>query len=357
MDGSGWSWLLGDTLQKPNMRHLKGKTVIVTGAGGSIGSEIVRKLEDSLAKTIVLVDSAEHALYQVVRSLKNPKSPRVAPLIADIRHPAALDAVWAKYPPDCVLHAAALKHVPMLETGHNFIEAVRTNLTGTHNVLEATKKHARAGKIPKAIIISTDKAVNPSSTMGLTKRLGELMAHTHNGAQVSVTVVRFGNVFGSSGSAVPLFKEQIKNGGPITITDTRMTRYMMTISNAVYLVLQSTAFTRSNLCVLDMGDPIKIVDLAKVLARLNGREPGLDIDMTVIGIRPGEKLHEELFTDGEKELIRETRGMFELTVNPPDQKQYLLLHTLMTEADNRNVSKAEETALKLVPEFTGKVGI
>lgn len=357
MGGSGWSWLLGDTLTRPEVKHLNGRVVLVTGAGGSIGSEIIRKLEKTNCGRIVMVDSSEHALYQAVRSLKKPKSNRIVPLIADVRHPLALDAVWSKYTPDYVLHAAALKHVPMLETGHNFIEAVRTNVTGTRNVLEATRKHAKAGRTPRVVVISTDKAVNPSSTMGLTKKLGEQVAHLYNTDALSVSVVRFGNVFGSSGSAVPLFKEQIKNGGPVTITDPRMTRYMMTLSNAVYLVLQSTGETDHNLCVLDMGEPIKIVDLAKVLIRLDGKEPGMDIRMSEIGIRPGEKLHEELFTEEEAKGVSSAKGMFRLTVKCPTQQHYLLLQTLMTAADERKVETAAEIALELVPEFSGKVGV
>jgi FlaA1/EpsC-like NDP-sugar epimerase len=270
--------------------------VLVTGAGGSIGSEICRQVARLGAGELVLLGNGENSIFDIHNELlvKHPGL-RVVPVVADIRNAARLLRIFRTFRPDAVFHAAAHKHVPLME--QNPEEAVTNNVLGTRNMLEAVE----AAGVSHFVLISTDKAVNPANTMGTTKLLAEALVHdaaVRTGA--CYVSVRFGNVLASRGSVVPLFQQQIRAGGPVTVTHPDMTRYFMTIPEAVQLVLQAAAMgTGGETFVLDMGQPVKILDLAKDLIKLTGLELGQDIEITFSGLRPGEKLNEELFAGAE----------------------------------------------------------
>ncbi len=292
-----------------------GKRVLVTGAGGSIGSEIVKQVLGLGAAHVTLLDHSELALYEIDRALREslPGSD-TKPVLCSIRSPERLEAVFVAQRPDVVFHAAALKHVPMVEL--NPSESVLTNVRGTQYVIDA----AKAAHVKQLVLISSDKAVAPSSLMGATKRLAEHLIRTQISDTHQACVVRFGNVLGSTGSVVPLFKSQIERGGPITLTDAKAERYFMTISEAVMLVLTAamanagTPDHKSGLYILEMGQPIKIRDLAERLISLYGLKPGEDIEITYTGLREGEKITEALVDDNEvrRPLLP---GLFEV-VNP-----------------------------------------
>lgn len=273
-------------------RYLGHARVLVTGAGGSIGSELCRQIARFDPASLVLFELSEHNLYQVHRELvlRYPAL-QITPVLGDVRDNLKVESVFAQHTPQVVFHAAAHKHVNMVEL--NADEALRNNVFGTRNVLEASLRH----QVQRFVLISTDKAVDPQSIMGATKRLAELLvqdfARRSQGAFVSV---RFGNVLGSSGSVVPLFKEQIAAGGPVTVTHPEVERYFMTIPEAVSLVIQAAAFGKGGeIFVLDMGEPVRIQDLARDLIRLSGLEPNVDIGIVFTGLKPGEKLSERLF--------------------------------------------------------------
>ncbi|QNN52171.1 polysaccharide biosynthesis protein [Nocardioides mesophilus] len=269
---------------------VQGRRVLVTGAGGSIGSEIARQVARLGAERVALVDHDETHLFDAAAHL--PATTAVQHL-ADIREEAAVRRVFEAERPHIVFHAAAHKHVPLLES--HPVEAVQTNVLGTQTVVEA----ARTSGVEHFVFISTDKAVQPGNVMGATKSLGESIVLQHSGAMTSC-VVRFGNVLGSRGSVVPTFVDQIRRGGPVTITDGRMTRYFMSIPEAVRLVVNAAAMADGGeIFLLDMGKPVHILDLAHRLIRLSGRRPGLDVEIRVTGVRPGEKLYEELHTPAE----------------------------------------------------------
>ncbi|WP_430534784.1 nucleoside-diphosphate sugar epimerase/dehydratase [Listeria rocourtiae] len=275
--------------------NLTGKTVLVTGAGGSIGSEICRQIMDFEPEKILLLGHGEHSIYQIHRELEQLEaSVELLPLIVDIQDIKRLRDVMQTYEPDVIYHAAAHKHVPLME--FNPLEAVKNNVYGTRNVAQVAHEIGAESMV----MVSSDKAVNPPNVMGSTKRIAEMIIQSfHEKSNTKFVAVRFGNVLGSSGSVVPLFKEQIKKGQPITITDKRMTRYFMTIPEAAKLVLQAGSLARGGeIFVLDMGEPVKIVDLAKNLIRLSGLTEK-EIPIIETGIRPGEKLYEELLTTDE----------------------------------------------------------
>lgn len=276
----------------PVDRFLGGKTVMVTGGGGSIGSELCRQIVKHGPKRLVIVDIYENNAYQIQQELlyQYDKQLDLCVEIASIRDSGRVRQLFNHYRPDVVFHAAAHKHVPLMETSPQ--EAVRNNVFGTLNLVRAADETG----VSKFIQISTDKAVNPTSVMGATKRLCEMILQSMNGrSKTSFAAVRFGNVLGSNGSVVPLFKRQIAAGGPVTVTDKRIIRYFMTIAEAAQLVLQAGAMAKQNeLYVLDMGSPVKILTLAENLIRLSGYVPYRDIDIVETGLRPGEKLYEEL---------------------------------------------------------------
>jgi FlaA1/EpsC-like NDP-sugar epimerase len=276
---------------------LRGKRILITGAGGSIGSELARQIAHCHPAALVLLGHGENSIVAAARALgkSHPELP-VYQVIADIRDLDRLRGVFARYRPQVVFHAAAHKHVPLME--ENVEDAVTNNVLGTRNVIQA----ALACGVESLVSISTDKAVNPTNVMGATKYVAELLVkQAAQQSRSNLVVVRFGNVLGSRGSVVPLFKEQIAQGGPVTVTDPQASRYFMTIPEAVQLVLQAAALGKGGeTFVLDMGEPIKIVDLARDLIRLSGMEEGRDIDIVYTGLRPGEKLDEELFAADEK---------------------------------------------------------
>jgi len=278
--------------------YLKGKRVLVTGAGGSIGSELCRQVCRYSPESIILFERAESPLYEIELELKeNFEYISIVPRLADILDTRQLKKVFDDDKPNVVLHAAAYKHVPMLEL-HPW-EALNNNVIGTRNVIEI----AGDSKVEHFVFVSTDKAVRPVNIMGASKRLAELLVQAQNGGGRSETrfmTVRFGNVVGSVGSVVPLFKKQIEKGGPVTVTHPEITRYFMMIPEACQLILQAGSMgVGGEIFILDMGIPIKIADMAEDLIRLSGFEPHVDIDIRYVGLRPGEKLSEELITDGE----------------------------------------------------------
>ena len=274
----------------------------MTGAGGSIGSELCRQIVKFRPKELVMIDINENSLYMLEQEFNRDRTHgRLNPnividsYIASIRDRSAIDSIFAQKRPEVVYHAAAHKHVPLMETRP--MEAVKNNVFGTNNVIQSCIKH----QVSRFIMISTDKAVNPTNVMGATKRMTEmiLQANGNNGV-TKMAAVRFGNVLGSNGSVIPIFKNQIKEGGPVTITDKNIIRYFMTIPEAAQLVLQAGYYAdKGEIFVLDMGEPVKILDLAEKMIRLSGLEPYKDIDIVEIGLRPGEKMFEELRLDGE----------------------------------------------------------
>ncbi|MDB5056405.1 MAG: polysaccharide biosynthesis protein [Bacilli bacterium] len=275
---------------------MKDQVVLITGAGGSIGSEFCRQFAGFKPREMLLLGHGENSIYQIEAELRLMFPQQVVrPIIADIQDISRLENVFYHYRPTLVIHAAAHKHVPLME--ENPIEAVKNNIIGTKNMVELSNKYA----VSRFVMISTDKAVNPSSVMGATKRVAEMIVQTMDIRSSTVfSTVRFGNVLGSRGSVIPLFQKQIERGGPVTITHLDMVRYFMTIPEAVQLVIQANMLAKGGeIFVLDMGKPVRILDLAKDLIRLSGLEPEKDIRIIATGIRPGEKLYEELLTDEE----------------------------------------------------------
>ncbi|HLQ82384.1 MAG TPA: nucleoside-diphosphate sugar epimerase/dehydratase [Pseudogracilibacillus sp.] len=275
---------------------IAGQTVMVTGAGGSIGSEICRQLTQFKPEKLILVGHGEYSIYQIHMELKNIPDIEIIPVIGDVKDKARMRMIVAEHRPSKIYHAAAHKHVPLME--YNPHESVKNNVIGTKNVAEAAAEF----KVKTFVLVSTDKAVNPTNVMGASKRIAEMVVQSMNGqSETNFVAVRFGNVLGSRGSVIPLFKKQIEAGGPVTVTDPEMTRYFMTIPEASRLVIQAGVLARGGeIFVLDMGEPVKIVDLARNLIKLSDHtEDEIKIEFT--GIRPGEKMYEELL--GEEEIL------------------------------------------------------
>lgn len=283
------------------MSYVTDKVVMVTGGGGSIGSELCRQIAARQPKQLIIVDIYENNAYDIQLELKK-KYPdlNLETMIASVRNTKRVDALFERFQPDIVYHAAAHKHVPLMEDSPN--EAVKNNVFGTLNVVKAADKY----NVKRFILISTDKAVNPTNVMGATKRICEMIVQSFNKKSATEFVaVRFGNVLGSNGSVIPLFKKQIKAGGPVTVTHPDIIRYFMTIPEAVSLVLQAGAYAKGGeIFILDMGKPVKIADMARNLIKLSGYEPDVDIKIEYTGLRPGEKLYEELLM--KEEGLQET---------------------------------------------------
>ena len=298
--------------------YLAGKTVLVTGAGGSIGSELCRQIARAEPARIVMVEQGESALFDIERELVDERDfVAGVPVLADVRNRRRLHDVFDRYRPDVVFHAAAYKHVPLMEA--NPLVSVANNVLGTRNVADAAIAHG----VERFVLISTDKALNPYSVYGQTKTLCEWIVGSHGERDEVATkfvAVRFGNVLNSAGSVIPLFRRQIERGGPVTVTDPEMTRFFMTIPEAVALVVQAGAIGgRGRIYVLEMGEPIRILDLARNMIRLSGKEPEVDVPITFIGARPGEKKHEELFAAGERWEPTTHPSIVALDVSPVDR--------------------------------------
>jgi O-antigen biosynthesis protein WbqV len=350
-------------------RLIEGRRVLVTGAGGTIGSELARQLGALAPAELILFDNGEFLLYAIDGELRE-QFPGLAlrPLLGDIRDRLRVDEIMAAERPEIVFHAAALKHVPMVEA--NPVEGVLTNVIGSRNVAEAARAHG-AGLV---VQISTDKAVNPTSVMGATKRIAEAAcqaldlqeAQRRLGSRAGTrfVTVRFGNVLGSTGSVVPLFTRQLAAGGPLTVTDPEVTRFFMTVREAVELVLEASATVGTGgtdgddtgslgkIFVLDMGEPVKIVDLARQMIRLAGLVAERDIKIEYIGLRPGEKLHEELFHDAEAAVPTANPA---LRLAAPRTADYAVLarsiHELEEQARSGNEARVIDLLQRLVPEY------
>ena len=286
---------------------LEDKVVMVTGGGGSIGSELCRQIATCHPRRLIILDIYENNAYDIQQELKRTYGPKLDLYveICSIRDKKRVYQIFEQYHPDVVFHAAAHKHVPLMEDCPD--EAIKNNIFGTYHVVRAAEKYG----VKKFVMISTDKAVNPTNLMGATKRFCEMILQSRRGSSTEFCAVRFGNVLGSNGSVIPLFKRQIANGGPVTITDKRIIRYFMTIPEAAMLVLEAGAMAKqSQIFVLDMGQPVKILTLAENLIRLSGLEPYKDIEIKEIGLRPGEKLYEELLMQSEHLLTTANDKIF-----------------------------------------------
>lgn len=295
---------------KEVLRFLKGKKVLVTGAGGSIGSELCRQISSLDPKELILVDIYENNVYELQQELIRKYNLGLKVLIASVRDKSRMEEIFINYQPEIVFHAAAHKHVPLMEDSP--CEAIKNNVFGTLNMAELSAKY----KVKRFVLISTDKAVNPTNIMGASKRCCEMIVQTLNkSSETEFVAVRFGNVLGSNGSVVPLFKKQIEEGGPVKVTHPEITRFFMTIPEAVSLVLEAGAIARGGeIFVLNMGEPVKILDLAKNLISLSGLEPDVDIKIEFTGLRAGEKLYEEILMD--EEGLRDT-GKDKIYVGQP----------------------------------------
>ena len=347
-------------LDRPGMRALiAGRRVLVTGAGGTIGAELVRQIAAFEPGRLALLDNSEYALYSIDRELqeRHPLQPRLA-FLGDVRERGRIEDVIATERPELVFHAAALKHVPMVEL--NPIEGVATNVLGTRHVAEACRAHG----VRAMVMISTDKAVNPASVMGATKRLAESICQALDIVEARkpdgtrFVTVRFGNVLGSTGSVVPLFQRQLAAGGPLTVTHPEIARFFMTVREAVELVLEASALAvkpdgaRGKIFVLDMGEPVKIVDLARQMIRLAGLKPETDVKIEFIGLRPGEKLREELFYPGEPLLPTAAPSV---RLAAPRTIDYAVLSRALDELAEHAGERRQERTLALlgtlVPEY------
>jgi FlaA1/EpsC-like NDP-sugar epimerase len=312
--------------------YLADQVVLITGAGGSIGSELSRQVASAGPRQLLLVGHGENSIYEIDRDLRQAYPDlNLRPIIADIRDQDRIDRVFAQFAPGVVFHAAAHKHVPLMEW--NPEEAVTNNVLGTLAVASAARRHGAA----RFVMVSTDKAVDPISVMGCTKRIAEHVVQSLNGDSGTVfAVVRFGNVLGSRGSVVPLFREQIAAGGPVTLTDTRMERYFMTIPEAAQLVISGGALaTGGEIFVLDMGKPVRMIDLARNLIRLSGYRPDEDIAIVSTGSRRGERLHEHLLAAGEVPRATSHRRILAATATVASEEQVMLALGRLREAVDR----------------------
>jgi len=324
----------------------------VTGAGGSIGSELCRQIANFRPRRLLLLEQAENNLFYIDRELRAAHPDlQVTPVIADVADRVRLDNVFRHYTPAIVYHAAAHKHVPMMELNPG--EAIKNNIFGTKNVADIAAKHGAEA----FVLISTDKAVNPTSVMGCTKRIAEMYCQSLSlqpaCAKTKYIIVRFGNVLGSAGSVVPVFREQIARGGPVTVTHPEMRRYFMTIPEATQLVIQASVLSKSGqTMLLDMGTPVKIIDLARDMITLSGFRPDVDIKIEFQGIRPGEKLFEELRTTAENVLPTPHPKIFVWQSRPCTLEEVQgALARLETATNGQSLPEVQAALRSVVPEF------
>lgn len=330
--------------------YLKGQTVLVTGGGGSIGAELCRQVARFSPARLVLFDMAENGAYAVWHELRDahPRLP-IHLEIGSVQDPRRLEALFSGYSPQVVFHAAAYKHVPLME--ENPREAVRNNVFGTWRLAQAADRSGTG----RFVMISTDKAVHPTSVMGATKRIAEMVVQCWDRSSATdYSAVRFGNVLGSDGSVIPLFRRQIARGGPVTVTDPQMTRYFMTIPEAVQLVLEAGALARGGeVFVLDMGEPVRILRLAEDLIKLSGYIPYEEIDISFVGMRPGEKLFEELLLDEERVLRTDNEKIFverPLACDLPDMHRWL---RKLRAAESRGAAEIQRVIREMIPDHCG----
>lgn len=331
------------------MEYISGKTILVTGGGGSIGSELCRQIAHHNPRKLIIVDIYENNAYDIQQELKRSlTNVNVVTLIASVRDYRRMESIFKKYKPEIVFNAAAHKHVPLMETSPN--EAIKNNVFGTLNCARLADKYG----VKTFVQISTDKAVNPTNIMGASKRICEMIIQTigRHSAGTNFVAVRFGNVLGSNGSVIPLFKKQIAEGGPVTVTHREITRYFMTIPEAVSLVLQAGAYAKGGqIFVLDMGEPVKIYDLAVKLIELSGLVPGRDIEIKITGLRPGEKLYEERLMD-EEGLQTTANGLISVA-RPIKMDEESLFGSLdkLKEAAENETSQMKRLVAELVPTY------
>lgn len=340
---------------KPVKNLVEGANILVTGGGGTIGSELTRQVARLSPKTVTVLDASEFNLYSIDMELESILGKdRHTARLGDVRDITRIRDVFSRARPDVVIHAAALKHVPLME--RNICEAILTNVAGAVNSAEA----AVAAGAKRFVFISTDKAVDPDNVMGATKRLAEIaISRIAADSGMAASIVRFGNVLGSSGSVVPLFEKQIAAGGPVTLTDTAVTRYFMTVEEASALVLQAATLQaragHTDLFVLDMGEPMPILQLAETMIRLKGLVPGVDIQITTTGLRDGEKMHEVLTYENEKIAPTEVDGVMRVvTPGPPSELFDKRLEELIQAARRRERSEALRLLGVLVPEYAAE---
>ena len=347
-------FLSRDEIQLNNAQiseYLHDKVVLVTGGGGSIGSELCRQIMRYQPRRLLIFDIYENCAYELETELRNKygADAPVVTLVGSIRDKERLDEVFDSYQPSVVFHAAAHKHVPLMEISP--AEAVKNNVFGTKNLLTSAAEHG----VERFVQLSTDKAVNPTNVMGCTKRLCEMLIQSFDsGTDMKCMAVRFGNVLGSHGSVIPLFEEQIKRGGPVTITHPEIVRYFMTITEAAQLVLQAGGLAKGgSIYVLDMGKPVKIMDLANRLIRFYGYEPGVNMEVKITGLRPGEKLYEELLMDTEQDKMRKT-AHDKIFIAPPMQIDLADFYTGLQDlqqAAHHNDDAVVECLQHMVPSY------
>ncbi len=335
--------------QEKISQFLSQKRILVTGAGGSIGSELVRQISRFNPRSIALMDFSEFNLFKIEMECRQRFSHlEIFPCLGDIRDPETVNSLFSKFSPQIVFHAAAYKHVPIQEAHPR--EACMTNVLGTKNLVEASLKTG----VDRFVLVSTDKAVRPANVMGATKRLAEMLADSMNGkSNTRFMSVRFGNVIRSSGSVIPLFQEQIARGGPVTVTHPEITRYFMTIPEAAQLILQTGAMGEGGeIFILEMGKPIRILDMARDLIRLQGYEPEKDIPIQFIGLRPGEKLYEELITEGEGIVSTSHEKIMVLRGNSSDRAFFSSqVDKLIKMADTYDDVGIRATLQEILPEY------
>jgi len=347
------------SLEVSVIRHyLDGKTVLITGCGGSIGSELCRQVIKFQPSFVIMLDASEENLFKIQTELQNEKYfQHYTAILGHVQNQHLLDDIFKKYKPQVVFHAAAYKHVPMLEK--NPWEAVFNNILGSRMVMETSLRYG----VERFVLVSTDKAVRPTNVMGTSKRITELIMQSLQGNGTKFMAVRFGNVVGSSGSVIPLFRRQIEQGGPVTVTHPEVNRYFMTIPEASQLILQAGAMGEGGeIFILKMGTPVKIADMARDLIRLSGKEPDVDIKIVFTGLREGEKLYEELITVGEdilptkheKVMVLRSNGYFSGACTLPAAKEKLnkAIDELIRQANSHNNKNIKKKLKEIVPEYT-----